>query len=174
MPLYRLKKVWKYCSYNIPFFVFISVLMFIIGLVSAYVDLYFSFMGAGLITAFISMLLTGYGLSITRDRINHGYRLPKIMPKDVFLFGIKGSIVYAIYITFQIFSKCLRRCPPTFSHARQSSPANQSGQALEVPQTRRGRWLCPRPQGRYRNCLRISRNETRPPSIWPYRRQGTR
>ncbi|WP_342764268.1 DUF4013 domain-containing protein [uncultured Methanobrevibacter sp.] len=103
MPLYSLKKVWKYCSYNIPFFVFISVLMFIIGLVSAYVDLYFSFMGAGLITAFISMLLTGYGLSITRDRINHGYRLPKIMPKEVFLFGIKGSIVYAIYITFQIF-----------------------------------------------------------------------
>ncbi|WP_407392682.1 DUF4013 domain-containing protein [Methanobrevibacter sp.] len=101
MPAYTLKKVWEYCSYNIPFFVFITILIFIINLISD-----FSVRDPGwevgfIISVSISVILTGYGLSITRDRINHGHRLPKIMPKDVLDLGIKGSFVYMVFFLFQ-------------------------------------------------------------------------
>ena len=38
---------------------------------------------------------------ITRDRINHSKRLPKIVVKDIIVFGIKASIVMAIYLLVQ-------------------------------------------------------------------------
>ncbi|WP_406536684.1 DUF4013 domain-containing protein [Methanobrevibacter sp.] len=103
MPIVKLKRVWDYCSYNKPFFAFIALLMFIIGLISSYASDYLSLDWRMVVDWSISILLTGYGLSITRDRINHGYRLPKIIPKDVLLLGIKGSIVYTVYIAGQIF-----------------------------------------------------------------------
>ena len=103
MPIVKLKRVWDYCSYNKPFFAFIAVLMFIIGLISSYASDYLSLDWRMVVDWSISILLTGYGLSITRDRINHGYRLPKIIPKDVLILGIKGSIVYTVYIAGQIF-----------------------------------------------------------------------
>lgn len=102
MPLDKLKKVWEYCSYNKPFFAFIAALMFVIGLITAFSDIYVSLYFATAMNIIVSMLLTGYGLTITRDRIDHGYRLPKIMPKDVVLFGIKGTIVYSVYIAVQM------------------------------------------------------------------------
>ncbi len=101
MPFDKLKKVWKYCSYNKSFFAFIVVLMFSIGFITAFADVYVSLYFAVAINVILSMLLTGYGLTITRDRIDHGYKLPKIMPKDVVIFGIKGSIVYSVYIAVQ-------------------------------------------------------------------------
>ena len=106
MPIVKLKRVWDYCSYNKPFFAFIAVLMFIIGLISSYASDYLSLDWRMVVDWIISILLTGYGLSITRDRINHGYRLPKIIPKDVLILGIKGSIVYTVYIAGQIFILC--------------------------------------------------------------------
>jgi hypothetical protein len=102
MPLFKLKRVWEYCSYNIPFFVFILILIFIINSIS---NISYDGFGSDIgfaVEIIISVILTGYGLSITRDRINHGYRLPKIMPKDVIYFGIKGSLVYIIYLSFQV------------------------------------------------------------------------
>lgn len=49
----------------------------------------------------ISILLMGYGMSITRDRINHGYRLPKIQIEDTIFLGIKALIVFSFYLTIQ-------------------------------------------------------------------------
>ena len=40
-------------------------------------------------------------MSITRDRINHGKRLPKIMLGEVFSLGIKSVFVYGFYLFVQ-------------------------------------------------------------------------
>ena len=107
MPLFKLKKVWDYCSFNIPFFIFIVLLIFTISWISDFsLSIYgtgYEFMWVWILQAIITIVLTGYGMSIVRDRINHGYRLPKIMPKQVISLGIKGYIVYVVYISFQLF-----------------------------------------------------------------------
>ena len=46
-------------------------------------------------------MVLGYGLTITRDVINGGIRLPKIMIKNVVVLGIKSIIVYLIYFFVQ-------------------------------------------------------------------------
>lgn len=38
---------------------------------------------------------------IARDRINHGYRLPKIIPGDVINLGVKSTFVYGIFVSLQ-------------------------------------------------------------------------
>jgi hypothetical protein len=40
-------------------------------------------------------------MSITRSRINHGYRLPKIKILETVSFGIKAYIVFAVYLFVQ-------------------------------------------------------------------------
>ena len=49
----------------------------------------------------VFVTVVGYGMVITRDRINHCKRLPKIVVKDIIVFGIKASIVMAIYLLVQ-------------------------------------------------------------------------
>jgi divalent metal cation (Fe/Co/Zn/Cd) transporter len=101
MPVFKLKKVWDYCSYNIPFFALILILIFTLTLISES-SLLWVYPVVGFAVSFvISVILTGYGISITRDRINHGHRLPKILPKDVLYLGIKGSLVYLTFFTLQ-------------------------------------------------------------------------
>lgn len=52
-------------------------------------------------TGIVLILLNGYGMVIANDRMNHGYRLPKIIPGDVIAFGIKSTIVYGFFVCFQ-------------------------------------------------------------------------
>jgi hypothetical protein len=51
----------------------------------------------------LNLLLCGYGMTIARDRMNGGVRLPKLMIKDVLVFGIQSTIISIIYIVVQGF-----------------------------------------------------------------------
>ena len=104
MPIKRLKSVWGYCSYNIPFFILIFILILIISFISDFIlKSYGKNFTTGWIIQFIfSSIVTGYGMLITRDKINHGYRLPKIKFRDVIYLGFLGNIVYIIYFSFQL------------------------------------------------------------------------
>ena len=51
----------------------------------------------------ISVLVLGYGLQVIEDVINGGTRLPKIMPKKVVIFGIKGFIIHLVYFMLELF-----------------------------------------------------------------------
>ena len=101
MPVFKIKKVWDYCTYNKSFFLFVLILFAIVNFIEQLYDndiysdvLFFIFI--------ISIIaLYGYGLTITRDRANKGVRLPKIMPKEIFSLGIKSFIVMGVYIVIQ-------------------------------------------------------------------------
>lgn len=102
MPLKKMKKVWDYCTYNKPFFVL--VLMLFCGL--QYMQDYYTDGGniwIWTILLIFSILICGYGMTITRDRINNGIRLPKILIKEVLVLGVKSSIVGIIYLYIQGF-----------------------------------------------------------------------
>lgn len=101
MPVVKLRRVWDYCTYNKAFFVFILILFAIINFIENDYVYYFDVISRTLILAICTVLLNGYGMTITRDRANHGYRLPKVMPKDVVVLGIKSSIVFSVYVVIQ-------------------------------------------------------------------------
>lgn len=107
MPLITLKKVWGYCSYSMPFFIFVLVLIFTVETIRNLIwgywdsnDMVRASIGIVLVSV-ISLFLSGYGMSITRDRINHGHRLPKIMLDEVFYLAIKSIFVYGGYLILQ-------------------------------------------------------------------------
>ena len=95
MPFNIIKDSYKYCTENIPFFVFVLILMFGCSFIINLVD---SVIVGPVI---VSILMMGYGLQVTRDIIQGGNRLPKIMPKDIFLFGIKGYVLFFFYASIQ-------------------------------------------------------------------------
>ncbi len=100
MPLFKMKKVWDYCTYNKPFFLLILLIFCIwIYIFESYEDL--NLFWAVLIIIFLEILFLGYGMTITRDRINEGIRLPKIMIKDILILGFKSVIVYLVYLGVQ-------------------------------------------------------------------------
>lgn len=100
MPLVKMKKVWKYCSYNKPFFLFVLLLYGILNLIQdIYVDSR-DFWILLLLLA-ITIVIIGYGMTITRDRMNNGVRLPKIIIKDVLVLGVKSYIVFIVYLFIQ-------------------------------------------------------------------------
>ena len=101
MPLFKLKKVWDYCIYNIPFFAFVFILLYAIYFIANHSLGIFPTTIQLIFILIILFFLSGYGMTITRDRINHGYRLPKIMPKDVFVLGIKSFILLLIFLIIQ-------------------------------------------------------------------------
>ncbi len=100
MPLIKMKKVWDYCTYNKPFFLFVIILLCILNFTSNY---YYMFPKSWRLLEFfiIPTITTGYGMTITRDRINQGVRLPKILIKDVLVLGVKSIIVFNIYLFIQ-------------------------------------------------------------------------
>ena len=100
MPLVIIKNVWDYCTYNKPFFLLVLLLY---GVLSYTFDWYSSTSSNWIIAIvlIIAITITGYGMTITRDRINNGIRLPKILVKDVLVLGVKSTIVFAIYIYIQ-------------------------------------------------------------------------
>ena len=103
MPHIIIKKVWDYCSYNKKFLLFILVLLFISSLIQNYVRMQGDYYDWILLKIIVFIIVSGYGLSITQSRINHGKELPKINVKDIILLGIKSSIVTAIYLFVQGF-----------------------------------------------------------------------
>lgn len=103
MPVVKLKRVWEYCTYNKAFFAFVLILFAIINLIEDNYGSYIDFNTSGIVILICTGLLNGYGMTITRDRANHGYRLPKVLPKDVLILGIKSSIVFAVYLMIQGF-----------------------------------------------------------------------
>lgn len=100
MPLKKMKKVWTYCTYNKPFFLLILILYGILNFIQ---DVYGDTGDDGmlLILFAVSILIIGYGMTITRDRINNGVRLPKITIKDVMVLGVKSYIVFIVYLFIQ-------------------------------------------------------------------------
>ena len=103
MPHVIIKKVWDYCSYNKSFLLFIFVLLFVSSLIQNYVRANGDYYDWMLLRILVFVIVSGYGISITRSRINHGKRLPKILIKDIFSLGIKSSIITSIYIFIQGF-----------------------------------------------------------------------
>lgn len=49
----------------------------------------------------VAVIVSGYGMLITRSRINKDKGLPKIVIKDIISLGIKSSVVLSIYIMIQ-------------------------------------------------------------------------
>jgi len=108
MPMKIIKKVWDYCSYNKKFLLFILAILFVSELLQGvYIE------NSGDLSWFLwelifTLIVIGYGLVITRDIINYGVRLPKILIKDIIYFGIKGYFVFAPYFFIQgILLNCI-------------------------------------------------------------------
>jgi len=99
-PLVKLKKVWNYCTYNKPFFILVLILFVILNFLQDYYEP--DKMGI-VYLVFFNIFISGYWMTVTRDRISGGVRLPKILVKDVLNLGIKSTIVSAVYATVQGF-----------------------------------------------------------------------
>ena len=111
MPLVKMKKVWTYCTYNKPFFLLILLLY---GILNFFQDVYGD-TGDGwilLIIFAVSILIIGYGMTITHDRINNGVRLPKIMIKEVMVLEVFW-IGYPPLSIFRVLNwrRCCWTCP---------------------------------------------------------------
>jgi hypothetical protein len=101
MPHIILKRVWDYCSYSKKYLVFIMVLLFISSLIQNYVIIHGDSNEINILHLLVLIVVSGYGMVITKDRINHGNRLPKIVVKDILLFGIKSAVVISVYVFVQ-------------------------------------------------------------------------
>ena len=99
MPLIKMKRVWDYCTYNKKFFLLVVLLFIGLNHIIKHGNLK---SGWGLVIILIlNIIIVGYGMTITRNRINNGVRLPKIMIKDVLVFGVKYFIVFNIFLFVQ-------------------------------------------------------------------------
>ena len=101
MPVNVIKKVWDYCSYSKSFLIFIFFLFLISQIFQNKV--YVNVDGGAwmILQAIVFIIVSGYGMEIARDRINHGVKLPKIIVKDVIVLGFKASVVIAFYVIVQ-------------------------------------------------------------------------
>lgn len=96
MPIRIIKGSWEYCTKNLWFFSFVLILLFILEyLTDTLIIPSFS-------SPIVFFVLMGYGLQVTKDVIDGGVRLPKIMPKKMILYTIKGAIVFSFYVGIQL------------------------------------------------------------------------
>ncbi|WP_458405636.1 DUF4013 domain-containing protein [Methanobrevibacter sp.] len=97
MPIDILKGSFKYCTKNIWFFLFVITLIVIFQIITE----------AEFLHPFGSIIyiivLEGYGLQVIEDVSNGGERLPKIMPKKIIMYGVKGFIIQLFYLSIQGF-----------------------------------------------------------------------
>lgn len=94
MPIRIIEDSFKYCIKNKLFFCLIVLLLFINNCIITTTN--------SLLAVIISLILViGYGLQVTQDIINGGTELPKVMPKKMIIFGVKGIIVFLFYFTIQ-------------------------------------------------------------------------
>lgn len=128
MPLHKMKKVWDYCTYNKPFFIFI---LLVFGALNYLVSYYES--STRLVTAIavllINIFIAGYGMTIARDRINGGVRLPKILIKDILVLGLKSSFVGVLYLFIQAYIMYLIAQPLGFP------PFDLEEMVMQLPKT---------------------------------------
>lgn len=129
MPITIIKKVYDYCTYNKKYFAFIFVLLLISSAIREYFYNNYDNVTLIFIRILTSIIVFGYGMCITRDRINEGIRLPKIVIKDILYLGIKCSIVYSVYIIVQGFILDIACRPLDFP------PFNLEEMLLELPET---------------------------------------
>ncbi|MGN0177350.1 MAG: DUF4013 domain-containing protein [Methanobrevibacter sp.] len=103
MPHVIIKKVWEYCSYNKGFLLFLFALLFVSSLIRNYIWKNSDYYDGILLQILISIIVSGYGMTITQSRINHGKQLPKIIIKEIFSLGVKSRIITSSYILIQGF-----------------------------------------------------------------------
>ncbi len=96
MPISVIKGSWDYCTKNIWFFLFVLILLFILEFFSGNLNASF------LTSPIVFFILLGYGLQVTKDVIDGGNRLPKIMPRKLISYLVMGGIVFLFYVTIQI------------------------------------------------------------------------
>ena len=101
MPHVILKRVWNYCAYSKKFLAFIFILLFISSVLQNYILSTGNSLGISILNIMVFMSVVGYGMVITRDRINHGNRLPKIVIRDIAVLGIKAGFVMVVYLLVQ-------------------------------------------------------------------------
>ena len=101
MPFFKLNRIWKFCTYNKPFFIFILILYLMLNLLQDYVETNCEMFQIMIIQFLVGIIVTGYGMIITRERINDGIRLPKIEIRDVVSLGVKSSIVLSVLLMLQ-------------------------------------------------------------------------
>lgn len=99
MPIKVIEGSLNYCLENKAFFLFVLFLLFILKLIPIYTNGYVETFAS----VIICVIIMGYGLQVTEDIIRGGTRLPKIMPKKVILFGIKGLLINIFYAFIQFF-----------------------------------------------------------------------
>ena len=102
MPHSIIKKVWDYCSYDKKFLLFVFVLLFISSVIQNYVRANGKEHELLFLQILVFIVISGYGMSITKSRINHGKRLPKIVIKDIVFLGIKAGITSLVYFFIQM------------------------------------------------------------------------
>ena len=103
MPFKRLKYTFDYCKSNPLGFSIILILIFSINYLNqnaSYYRLRYKLLFLLLASA-ITVFIYGYGMVITKDTIRNGEKLPKIFPKECFIYGIKSLLVISIYSTVQ-------------------------------------------------------------------------
>ena len=110
MIIYLLKGSFRYCFANRKSMVTVIILATLLNLsvFAVYFQMVFHQSLAGITESawcvFITLLLTvGYGLVVTRDLIEGGSELPKIVTWDTLKFGFKGLPVLAVYSAIQVF-----------------------------------------------------------------------
>lgn len=96
MPFDIIKNSVEYCTENKLFFIFVLCVLFGLRYLTNLVD---SIILGPVITAIFMM---GYGLQVTEDIIKGGKRLPKLMPIKILNYGIKGYLIFFIYVVFQL------------------------------------------------------------------------
>lgn len=93
-------RAFKYCISSIKFLALILILFYIVfSMINTEMNDYLNW----IVSIIFTIPILGYSLQITHDIINYGKKLPKIQPKKLFLYGIKGWIVFNVYIFIQIY-----------------------------------------------------------------------
>lgn len=96
MPISVIKGSWDYCVKNMWFFLFIWGLLFILEILTD------TLIVPSFSSPIVFFVLMGYGLQVTKDIIDGGVRLPKIMPVKMIKYAIKGAIVFSFYVFIQM------------------------------------------------------------------------
>lgn len=93
-------RAFKYCTSSIKFLALILILFYIVfSMLNTEMNGYLNW----IVPIILAIPILGYSLQITHDIINYGKKLPKIQPKKLFLYGIKGWIVFNVYIFIQLY-----------------------------------------------------------------------
>ena len=96
MPIAVVKGSIKYCMENKLFFLFVLIIYamseYLLDIVHTPIS--------DLTSMICFILVMGYGLQIIKDVIDGGTRLPKIMPKKVIIFGLKGFVIEEFFLEY--------------------------------------------------------------------------